>query len=67
MNLENGTDQTLYMSNAIIADAFDDETKKRYLAALDLEEQAEILLENNPYQLVKQLFDKSATRLKKIV
>ena len=55
------------MSNAIIADAFEEDTKKKFLAAVSLEDQAEILLENNPYQLVKHLFDRSATRLKKLM
>ena len=66
MSLDNGTNQTLYVSNTIVADAFDKDTKKKYLDASSFEDQAEIVLENNPYQVVKHLFDKSATRLKKL-
>ena len=51
------------MDNAIIADAFEAETKKQ-LAVISLEDQAEILLEKSPYQLIKQLCVRSITRLK---
>lgn len=53
------------MNNLVVASAFNDETKNRYLQAENLEQQAEILLEQNPYLLIQQAFDKSATRLQK--
>ena len=54
-----------YMNNSVVANAFNDETKTRYLQAENLEQQAEIMLEQNPYLLIQHAFDKSATRLQK--
>ncbi|CAF1204141.1 unnamed protein product [Rotaria sordida] len=63
--LESGLDETIYIDNRIMADAFDEEIKNKYLAASDLGQEAEIIIENNRYLLMHQAFDKTATRLKK--
>ena len=43
------------MNNSVVANAFNDETKNRYLQAENLEQQAEILLEQNPYLLIQKV------------
>ncbi|CAF4241668.1 unnamed protein product [Rotaria sp. Silwood2] len=64
---KSGLDETIYIDNRIMADAFDEEIKNKYLSTSDLEQQVEIIIENSPYVLVRQVFDKNATRLKKAI
>jgi hypothetical protein len=55
----------VYINNSVVANAFNDEMKNQHLQAENLEQQAEIFLKQNPYLLIQQTFDKSATRLQK--
>lgn len=64
--LESGVIENVYISNSIIANAFDDNLKKVYESSNDLEHQAEILISNNPYLLTKNRFEKSAIKLRKL-
>lgn len=64
--IDSGVVDTIFVSNTIVAEAFDGDLKLSYEACTELEQQAEILISNNPYLLTRNLFEKRSMKIRKL-